>query len=101
MPPAYRVHNHCERMPPPEDVAVPWSHNGNGDEDAGLRADALARRVALASIVISAILAVVKITVGLKANSTAVVSDGMESAADVLASGLVLFDLILAAKPPG
>src|SRR5258708_4344757 len=34
------------------------------------------------------------------ANSTAVVSDGIESAGDVLGSGLVLFGLILAAKPP-
>jgi len=66
----------------------------------GLKPDALARRVAVAGIVISAILAVVKITVGLKANSTAVVSDGIESAGDVLGSGLVLFGLILAAKPP-
>jgi cation diffusion facilitator family transporter len=75
-------------------------HNGIRDEDRALKPDALARRVALASILISAILAVVKIAVGLKANSTAVVSDGMESAGDVLGSGLVLFGLILAAKPP-
>ncbi len=65
-----------------------------------MKADALARRVALASIVVSFILAAVKITVGLRANSTALVSDGMESAGDVLGSGLVLFGLILAAKPP-
>ena len=48
----------------------------------------------------SACLAAVKITVGLKANSTAVVSDGLESDSDVLAAGLVLFGLIMAAKPP-
>ena len=48
----------------------------------------------------SACLAAAKITVGLKANSTAVVSDGLESASDVLAAGLVLFGLIMAAKPP-
>src|SRR5258708_27369196 len=75
-------------------------HNGSGDEGRALKPDGLAGRVAVASILISAILAVVKITVGLKANSTAVVSDGMESAGDVLGSGLVLFGLILAAKPP-
>jgi len=40
-----------------------------------------------------------KITVGLHAHSTSVVSDGLESAADVLASGLVLFGLRMAAKP--
>ena len=48
----------------------------------------------------SASLALAKITIGLKANSTAVVSDGLESASDVLAAGLVLFGLIMAAKPP-
>ena len=61
--------------------------------------DRIARRVALASIFISAALAAVKITVGLIAHSTAVVSDGFESAGDVLASGFVLFGLTLAAKP--
>lgn len=34
------------------------------------------------------------------AGSTAVVSDGIESAGDVLASGLVLFGLVVAARPP-
>ncbi len=58
------------------------------------------RNVALASIFISAALATAKILVGLKARSTAVVSDGIESASDVLASGLVLFGLNMAAKPP-
>ncbi len=56
--------------------------------------------VALASIFISAALATAKILVGLKANSTAVVSDGVESASDVLSSSLVLFGLHMAAKPP-
>jgi cation diffusion facilitator family transporter len=59
-----------------------------------------AQRVAIVSMLVSAALALAKIIVGLHANSTAVVSDGMESAADVLASGLVLFGLVLAAKPP-
>src|ERR1700693_2364054 len=45
-------------------------------------------------------LAVAKITIGLRANSTAVVSDGLESAGDVLASGLVLLGLVMASKPP-
>lgn len=62
--------------------------------------DLIARRVAAASIVASALLALLKVIVGLKANSTAVVSDGLESASDVLASGLVLFGLIMASKPP-
>jgi cation diffusion facilitator family transporter len=51
-------------------------------------------------MVVSAVLALAKITVGMRAHSTAVVSDGFESAGDVLASGLVLFGLVLAARPP-
>ncbi len=61
--------------------------------------DQIARRVAMISIFVSAGLAALKITIGMKAGSTAVVSDGFESAADVLASGFVLFGLTLAAKP--
>jgi len=64
-----------------------------------LNANRIAQRVALASILISAVLATLKIWVGLKAKSTSVVSDGFESASDVFASGLVLFGLIMAAKP--
>ena len=60
----------------------------------------LGRRVALASIFLSAALALAKITIGLMAGSTAVVSDGFESAGDVFASGLVFFGLLVAAKPP-
>lgn len=58
------------------------------------------RRVAIISMITSSVLGAVKIFVGLLANSTAVVSDGIESSADVLASGIVLFGLTLAAKPP-
>lgn len=58
------------------------------------------RRIALLSIGASAGLAVLKIAVGLRANSTAVVSDGLESASDVLSSGIVLFGLYMAARPP-
>lgn len=58
------------------------------------------RRIAIASMVISAGLAAAKIIIGLHASSTATVSDGIESAGDVLASGLVLLGLIIAAKPP-
>src|SRR6266446_2393740 len=52
------------------------------------RPEQLARRVTLASIATSAVLAVIKIAVGLEAGSVAVVSDGLESAADVFASSL-------------
>ena len=53
----------------------------------------------MAAILSSAALAAVKITVGLSANSVAVVSDGMESGADVLTSGLVWLGLWIASKP--
>jgi cation diffusion facilitator family transporter len=51
-------------------------------------------------MLVSSALATTKIAVGLNANSTAVVSDGLESVGDVLTSGLVLFGLLIAAKPP-
>jgi cation diffusion facilitator family transporter len=63
-------------------------------------AESAGRRIAIASMGVSAALAAAKITIGLQANSTATVSDGIESAGDVLASGLVLLGLIIAAKPP-
>src|SRR5579883_1324997 len=55
----------------------------------------LARRVAIVSILVSAILAAIKITVGLAAGSVALVSDGFESAADFFTSGLVLVGLAI------
>src|SRR5579863_1043540 len=58
------------------------------------------RRIAITSMLVSAGLAASKITIGLHASSTATVSDGIESAGDVLASSLVLLGLIMAAKPP-
>jgi cation diffusion facilitator family transporter len=63
-------------------------------------AELAGRRIAILSMLISAGLAAAKIGVGLHAGSTATVSDGIESAGDVLASGLVLLGLIIAAKPP-
>jgi cation diffusion facilitator family transporter len=65
-----------------------------------LSPEKVGQRVAIVSMFVSAMLAAAKIIVGLRANSTAVVSDGLESTGDVLASGLVLLGLILAAKPP-
>ena len=59
----------------------------------------IGQKVALASIAVSSVLAVVKIVTGLLAGSTSVVADGLESAGDVLASGLVFLGLTLAAKP--
>lgn len=58
------------------------------------------RNIAIASMLVSTGLATAKILVGANANSTAVISDGLESAGDVLASGLVLLGLVIASKPP-
>lgn len=51
-------------------------------------------------MVVSGGLAVAKIVVGLLAGSTAVVADGVESAGDVLASGVILIGLWVASRPP-
>ena len=59
----------------------------------------IGQRVALGGMIVSSGLAVVKIITGLMAGSTSVVADGLESAGDVLASGLVFLGLTLAAKP--
>jgi cation diffusion facilitator family transporter len=58
------------------------------------------QRVALAGMAVSGTLAVVKLVAGIYGNSTAVVADGLESAADIFASGFVLLGLSLAALPP-
>lgn len=58
-----------------------------------------ARRISALSLGASAVLAAVKISVGLAAASTAVVSDGVESASDCFTSGLVLLGLWIASKP--
>ena len=60
----------------------------------------LGQKIALVSMIVSAVLAVLKIVTGVMASSTSVVADGLESAGDVLASGLVFLGLTLAAKPP-
>src|SRR4051794_27465367 len=57
------------------------------------------QRVAVAGMLVSVALAIIKIAAGTSDHSTAVAADGFESAADVIASGFVLFGLTLAAKP--
>ena len=57
------------------------------------------QRVAVTGMLVSGALAAIKIVAGLSGHSTAVVADGLESSADVVASGFVLFGLTLAAKP--
>ncbi len=59
----------------------------------------LGKKVAIAGMLVSGILAVMKISVGWMAGSTAVVADGLESAADVITSGVVLFGLVVASRP--
>lgn len=58
-----------------------------------------ARRVALASIGVSGLLACSNIIVGLVAHSTSVVATGFEFAGDVLASSIVLIGMGVAARP--
>src|ERR1035437_550673 len=59
----------------------------------------IGQRVAVTGMIVSGALAAIKIAAGMSGHSTAVVADGVESAADVIASGFVLFGLTLAAKP--
>ena len=58
-----------------------------------------ASRAAAVSILVAGIFAALKIVVGLNAHSVAVVSDGLESAGDLVTSALVWFGLWIAAKP--
>lgn len=58
------------------------------------------RTLALISVMAGIALAAAKIIVGIAANSTAVVSDGFETTADVLTSGIVFAGLWLASRPP-
>src|SRR5436305_9300038 len=58
------------------------------------------RRIALLSVGLGLVLAVAKIWTGIAAHSTAVVSDGFESAGDVFSSLIVYGGLLLASKPP-
>ena len=57
------------------------------------------RRVALAGIVASALLATLNIVVGITTGSTSVFATGIEFAGDVLASTVVLLGMIVAVKP--
>ena len=58
------------------------------------------RRIAIFGMAVSGALALLKLIVGYRADSAAVMADGFESAADVFASGLVLVGMIVAARPP-
>jgi len=58
-----------------------------------------ARRAAVLSMAVGAVLCAGKVTAGWAGGSTAVVADGVESGADVLASAAVFMGLLLAARP--
>ncbi len=58
-----------------------------------------ARRITLAGISVSGLLACSNIIIGLRANSTSVVATGLEFAGDVLASSIVLIGMGVAARP--
>src|SRR5947209_1336509 len=60
----------------------------------------IGRRIALFSIVVGLALSIAKVVVGLKAGSSAVVSDGVEAAGDVFTSAIVYAGLWLASRPP-
>jgi cation diffusion facilitator family transporter len=56
--------------------------------------------IALTGMIVAAVLAALKIFIGVAGHSNSVLADGLESAGDFLASGIVLLGLTLAAKPP-
>jgi cation diffusion facilitator family transporter len=58
-----------------------------------------ARQIAILGMVVSGLLALMKVLAGWRGHSASVLADGFESAADVFASGLVLVGLIYAARP--
>jgi cation diffusion facilitator family transporter len=64
------------------------------------RQELIGRRIALVSVTAGIVLAVAKILVGFHFNSVSVISDGFETAGDVLSSAIVYTGLWLASKPP-
>jgi cation diffusion facilitator family transporter len=59
-----------------------------------------ARRIALVSVGVSAVLALAKLIIGWLAHSTSVVADGFESAGDVVTSSIIVLGIVAASKPP-
>ena len=57
-------------------------------------------RTTIVSIVVNAVLAAVKIVVGIVGHSFALIADGIESLNDLIASGVVLLSLRVSAIPP-
>jgi cation diffusion facilitator family transporter len=65
-----------------------------------LRKLTIAKKVTGAGMAVSGLLALAKLIVGWLAHSTAVLADGIENVGDLFGSGLVLYALFVAAKPP-
>jgi cation diffusion facilitator family transporter len=60
----------------------------------------VARRVTVIGMLVSALLATSKLLVGWLGHSTAVFADGLENTGDLFGSGLILYALFVASKPP-
>lgn len=75
---------------------------GSGSQTGTVSIDphSLGRRVALAGVMGSGLLAVLNIVVGIMARSTSVTATGVEFAGDVLASTVVMLGMIYASRPP-
>lgn len=58
------------------------------------------QRLAIAGLIVSAALAVIKLVGGLFSHSTALSADGLESASDVLASAIIWGGMTIAQRPP-
>jgi len=57
------------------------------------------RRIAVISVSVGMVLAVLKLFIGYQSHSTSVISDGLEASGDVLCSAIVYLGLWLAGKP--
>ncbi len=64
------------------------------------QAEELGKKVSILSMAVSASLAVSKLVIGWIGGSNSVLADGVESAGDVLASGIILLGLTVASRPP-
>jgi cation diffusion facilitator family transporter len=65
-----------------------------------LRKLSMAKRVTAIGMAVSGSLSITKLIVGWLAHSTAVFADGLENMGDLFGSGLVLYALYVASKPP-
>jgi len=82
-------------------AAEPGTHASvSRERDRRNREALIGRRLALISISTGVALALAKILVGVHTQSDALLSDGMESAGDVLSSTIVFIGLSIASKPP-